>query len=74
MIIDANNTYPHTARITVDFISANIMRRTLYFPYSPDFTLYNCYLFGYVKESLTGKEFADREELLAVIIQILRRY
>jgi hypothetical protein len=31
-------------------------------------------LFGYVKEFLAGREFADREELLAAIICILVRY
>jgi hypothetical protein len=60
--------------MTVDFMFVNIMRRTLHFLYSPDFTPCDFYLFGYVKEFLVGREFADREELLAAIICILGRY
>jgi hypothetical protein len=43
----------------------------MYPPYSPDLTFCNFYIFGYVKESLTGREFADREELFATVTSIL---
>jgi hypothetical protein len=49
----------------------NIMKRDLYHPYSPDLALCDFYFFDYVNESLTGRKFADRKKLLAVIICIL---
>jgi hypothetical protein len=56
----------------LNFISANIIRRTPHLSYSPDLAHCDFYLFGYVKEFLTEREFADREELLAAITHILK--
>jgi hypothetical protein len=47
------------------------MKRAPHPPYSPDMAPCNFYRFGYVKESLAGREFADREELLAAVTRIL---
>jgi hypothetical protein len=52
-------------------MSTNIMRRATYRPYSPDLAPCDFYLFGYVKESLSGKEFAEWEELLAAVTRIV---
>jgi hypothetical protein len=52
-------------------MSANIMKRVSYPPYSLDLAPCNFYIFGHVKESLAGREFADRKEFLAVITHIL---
>jgi hypothetical protein len=55
----------------VDFISAKTMRRFSNSSYSLDMVLCDFYLFGYGKEFLIGKEFADREKLLETANHIL---
>jgi hypothetical protein len=45
--------------------------RATYPPYSPNLAPCDLYLFDYVKEFLTGREFADREGLLAPVTRIL---
>jgi hypothetical protein len=57
--------------MTLDFISVNTMRRAQHSPYSSDLTLCNFYLFGYVQESLAGKEFLDRKDFLETVNRIL---
>jgi hypothetical protein len=53
-------------------MSINIMKRAPHPSYSSNMAFCDFYLFGYVKESLAGKEFTDREELLAAITCILK--
>jgi Zn-dependent M16 (insulinase) family peptidase len=47
------------------------MKPVPHFPYSPDLTLSDFYLFGYVKTYLTGVLFEDAERLLEVIQAVL---
>jgi hypothetical protein len=56
--------------MTFDFMSANVMKRAPHHPYSPDLAPCDFYLFDYVKESLAGMAFADREEPLAGVTRI----
>jgi hypothetical protein len=57
--------------MTLDFMSPNTMSRAPSHPYSPDLAPCDFYLFGCVTESLAGRDFADREELLAPVTRIL---
>jgi hypothetical protein len=57
--------------MTVDFMSASIMERVLHPPYLPNRAPCDFYLFDYIKESVTRKEFIDREDLLEAINHIL---
>jgi hypothetical protein len=50
----------------LNFMSTNPLGRASHPPRSPNLASYDFSLFGNVKESLTGKEFADRELLEAV--------
>jgi hypothetical protein len=50
-----------------NFMADNIIGRASYLPDSPDLAFCNFYLFGYVKQSLIGKEFADQEERFEVV-------
>jgi hypothetical protein len=47
------------------------MKRAPYPPYSPDLAPCDFYLFDYIKRLLAGREFADRSELLQVVMTIL---
>jgi hypothetical protein len=69
-IVHADNACPHTAKVTLDFLRRNAMKRAQHPPYSPDFAPSDFYLFGRVKQLLTGYEFADREALLHAIEDI----
>jgi hypothetical protein len=46
------------------------MRRAQHQSYSPNLAPCGFYFFGYVEQSLPGREFADREELLAAVTRI----
>jgi hypothetical protein len=48
------------------------MKRVSHLPYLPDFAPSDFYLFGHVKQLLSGYEFADREVLLQVTEAIMR--
>jgi hypothetical protein len=47
------------------------MRRAPHPSYSPDLVPSNFYLFGYIKQLLSGCEFADRDSLLQEMRDIL---
>jgi histone-lysine N-methyltransferase SETMAR len=59
LIVHADNTRPHTAKMTSQFMEQNSMQRAPHPAYSPDLAPSDFYLFGYVKQFLSGCQFAD---------------
>jgi hypothetical protein len=57
--------------MTSQFIEQNSMQRVSHPTYSPDLAPYDFYLFGYVKQLLSGCQFADQDSLLQAISDIL---
>jgi hypothetical protein len=49
----------------------NSMQRAPYPAYSPDLAPSDFYLFGYVKQLLSGCQFADQDSLLQAVSDIL---
>jgi hypothetical protein len=70
--VHADNARPPTAKVTLDFMERNAMKRSPHLPCSPDFVPSDFSLFGHVKQLLRGYEFADREALLHAIEDTLR--
>jgi hypothetical protein len=66
------------ARVTLEFLKQNGMKRAPHPQYSSDLAPFDCYLlsiisylFDYIKHLLTGHEFPDREALLEAVRHIL---
>jgi histone-lysine N-methyltransferase SETMAR len=72
LIVCADNAHPYIAKVTLDFMERNAMKRALHPPYSPDLAQSDFHLFGHVKQPLRECEFADREAFLDAIEDILR--
>jgi hypothetical protein len=72
LIVRADNTRPHTAKVTLDFRERNTMKRVPHPLYSPDLALSDFDLFGHVKQLLRVYGFADRKARLHAIEAILR--
>jgi hypothetical protein len=47
------------------------MERASHSPYSPDLALCDSYLFGYIKQILASREFAEWKGLLEAVMAIL---
>jgi histone-lysine N-methyltransferase SETMAR len=58
-IVHADNARPHTARMALQFMEQNLTQRAPHPAYSPDLAPSDFYLFGYVKQLLSGCQFAD---------------
>jgi histone-lysine N-methyltransferase SETMAR len=71
LIVHADNTRPDTAKMTSQFMEQNSMPRAPYPAYSPDLAPSDFYLFGYVKQLLSGCQFADQDSLLQAVSDIL---
>jgi hypothetical protein len=52
LIVQADNARPYTAKLTLDFMERNAMKRAPPRPYSSDLTPSDCYLFGHVEHLL----------------------
>jgi histone-lysine N-methyltransferase SETMAR len=63
LIVHADNARPHRARMTSQFMEQNLMQRAPHPAYSPDLAPSNFYLFGYVKQLLSGCQFADQDSI-----------
>jgi histone-lysine N-methyltransferase SETMAR len=70
LIVHADNARRHTAKVALDAMEGNAMKRAPHPPYSPDLAPSEFYLFGHVKQLLRGYEFADRETFLHAIEDI----
>jgi histone-lysine N-methyltransferase SETMAR len=71
MIIHADSTRPHTAKLSMGFIDANRMTRVPHPPYSPDLALSDCFLFGDVKRQPSECPFEDADDLLTAVQESL---
>jgi hypothetical protein len=59
--------------MTLQFIEQNSMQRAPYPAYSPDLAPSDFYLFGYVKQLLSGCQFACQNSFLQAVSDILVR-
>jgi len=66
LIVRADN-----ARVARECVDSNCLRKAPHAPHSPDLAPCDFLLFGYIKEKLKGSEFANGEELLSAINEIL---
>jgi hypothetical protein len=71
LIVHADNASPHTTKMTSQFMEQNSMQKAPHPTYSPDLAPFDFYLFGYVKQLLSGCRFADQDSLLQVDSGIL---
>jgi hypothetical protein len=69
--VHADDARPHIAKVMLDSMERNAMKRAPHPSYSLDLTSSDFYLFSHVKKLLRGYEFADREALLHAIEDIL---
>jgi histone-lysine N-methyltransferase SETMAR len=61
LCVHADNSRPHTATVTLQFMQQNMMMRVPHPTYSPDLASSDFYLFDYIKQLLLGCEFTDRD-------------
>jgi hypothetical protein len=54
LIVHADSARPHTAKLSMAFVDANRMTRALHLPDSPDLARSAFFLFGDVKQQLSG--------------------
>jgi transposase len=71
LIVHADNARSHLVKMTSHFIEQNSMQRAPHPAYSPDLAPFDFYLFGYVKQFLSGYLFADQDSLLQAVSDIL---
>jgi hypothetical protein len=71
LIVHADITRPHTTKMTSQFMEQNLMQRAPHPAYSRDLAPSDFYLFGYVKQLLSGCEFADQDSLPQAVSDIL---
>jgi transposase len=71
LIIHADNSRCHTAKVVVEFLSGKKARFAPHPPYSPDLAPSDFFLFGYLKCELRGCFFSSVEELLGDVKRLL---
>jgi histone-lysine N-methyltransferase SETMAR len=71
LTMHADSADPHTAKMTSQFMEQNSMQREPDPAYSPDLAPSDFYFFGYVKQLLSGCQFADQDSLLHAVSDIL---
>jgi transposase len=71
LVIHADNARLHTAHKCRDFCKENWLRFAIHSSYSPDLAPSDFFLFQHIKHCLQGITFPSREELLAVIHEIV---
>jgi hypothetical protein len=67
LLVHADNTRPHTAKLSAQYFNQNRMKSAPHPPYSPDLAPSDFDLFDYVKRCLAGLSFADANQLLAAV-------
>jgi histone-lysine N-methyltransferase SETMAR len=70
-LVHADNTRPHTAKLSTQYFNENRMKLEPHPPYSPDLAPSDFYLFRYVKRCLACLSFEDADQLLAAVDGIL---
>jgi hypothetical protein len=71
LIVHADNAHPHTAKMTSQLMEQNLMQRASHPALSPALAPSDFYLFGHIKQLLSGCQFADQDSLLHVVSHIL---
>jgi hypothetical protein len=71
LTVHAENARPDTAKRTSRFMEQNSMQRAPHPGYSPDLTPSDFYLFGSVKQLMSGCQFADQNSFLQAVSDIL---
>jgi hypothetical protein len=69
LIIHADNTHPHTARISVTFLDENDMTKAPHSPSSPNLAPSDFSLFGHVKQFLRA-DFPNQDSFFGTMVQI----
>jgi hypothetical protein len=64
LIMHTDNARPYTAKMASQFMEQNSMPVAPHPAYSPNLAPSDFYLFGYVKQFLSGCQFADQDSLL----------
>jgi hypothetical protein len=65
------NATPHTAKRTIDYLRANQLTRAPHPAFLPEMAPSDFYLFGKLKMSLMGAAFAEDDELLSGVMEVL---
>jgi transposase len=69
--IHADNARPHTAKVSMDYIVHNSMKRAPRPPYSPDLAPSDFFLSGSVKRKLMGYHAESADDLFGPVLLIL---
>jgi hypothetical protein len=64
LLVHGNNPRPHIAKLSTQYFSENRMKSAPHPPYFPDLVPSHFYLFGDVKNYLTGLLLQDADQLL----------
>jgi transposase len=72
LVVHAGNAGPHSSKRTREFMEENNTKRALHPPFSPDLAPFDFLLFGYIKRTLQGIEFTEKDDLLAKIREIVK--
>jgi hypothetical protein len=71
LIVRADNTRAHTAKMTSQFMEQNLMQVAPHAAYSPDLAPSDFYLFGSVEQLLSRCQFAGQGSLLQAVSDTL---
>jgi hypothetical protein len=71
LIVHTDNARPHTGKMTSQFMEQNSIQRAPHPAQSPDLAPSDFYLFGYIKQLLSGCQFADQYSFLQAVSDIL---
>jgi hypothetical protein len=71
LIVHADSARPHMTKLSMDFMDANRMTRAPHPPHSPDLAPSHFFLFGDVKQQLSGCSFNHADDLRTVVQEIL---
>jgi histone-lysine N-methyltransferase SETMAR len=70
-LLHIDNATPHTAQKSRDAIAALRLRQVPHPPYSPDIAPCDFFLFGYLKDKLSGSTFHSDNEVISAVSFIL---
>ncbi|KAA6374034.1 MAG: putative Mariner Mos1 transposase, partial [Streblomastix strix] len=73
LLIHFDNASPHTSKKTKSFIKNSSFTKIPQPPYSPDLSLADFYLFGYLKGALKGRNFTTAEDALEATTEVLNK-
>ena len=71
IIVHYDNARPHTSRKVFEYLESHNMEKAPQPPFSPDIAPSDFFLFGYVKNKLSGRSFRSPDELLLAVNEIL---